>query len=873
MGCICCGELVGQTIYPIGSGLQRTDDNLIYWGIFIAKKDSLYFIGGDFDLADSTPVNNVTIWDGEDFVDAGQGLTGPVRDLFDYENEVYALGAQSLFKWNGELWEALSIQGSIEGKAIDNGRLYLFGQDLSADGISQADIIYLEQNQWHSIEFDWPVFPEDIAGLAVFEDTIFISAYTGTYKLLEDGSMELSIDERGRLTAIYDKLFFVVEIFGEVYEYKSNSWELIFETDGVRHEFFELENRLYLTGLNQGTFIYNGQTFENQGRGFFQVTDVERINEQDYLITGALRSSSDFYTLLHNIAVLRYEGPIVDIQLPEDTICENEYVYLNAIDNDMTMDYDWSFEGGIPAYSQERFPVVKFSEPGNYTISLQSENIIGQSDLLYRNISVLEGCEEERNLRYDNTWMLGRSLGPPIEIIAGLDFSNGDALPCAFNAPADFWGLSNSISDKNGDLLFYSNGHYIADANHNIIEHSEGFNTGSFVEVAGENVQALSQTLITIPSKENDSIFYLFHLPTDLIANGMNTLPTQLLMSQVEIVDTTGKLEMTLKRFPLVQDTLHNFLMQAHPHANGEDWWIIVPEVYSDQYYQILLKSDGTIEIDKYSLGIELERSRFQSVFSPNGKHFAVSSRSALESYLWDFNSYNGRFENLRILKPDTLFTADSPRGCAFSSNSRFLYISSYHYLRQYDLCSPAINETAVIVDEWDGFYTWIYPYSFGRMMLAPNGKIYSCAQASSSYLSTIHEPNLYGIDCDFRQHDFMAVDNSIFESNVLPEYPHYRNNLDSLLCTTAVKEVSQINFKIYPNPSSDYVNIVSSASLSDYEWEVLNAQGKRLINGRIVEENEFKLDLTELADGVYFVRIKKGMHQLVRKVIKVDTK
>lgn len=862
-----------QTITSIGSGLEKFVEDYVFFGLHIAKLDNEYFMGGKFEMADSNLVNNVTIWDGENFKDAGGGITGPVTDIFGFNENIYLFQSQILKKWNGNSWEAISVDGRINGKYIQNDTLYLYGDGLKIDGIEESSVIYFTNDTWYSLAINWEFFEQELDGFTIYNDTVFISANWDTYKLDDSSNPILSLKEHGRLTNIQSKLFLTTQ-YGFMYEYKDSKWIELKEVNSIRHEFFIMEEELYYGELNEGTFKYVNDNFELIIGDQLQIMDVEKIANNEYLIVGKLYSGSDISgkVILNDIGILKFEKPQISLSRIPDTICENEYLYVNAVDNDMTIKYHWNTNGGIPDSSSWRYPVIKYPVPGQYELILNATNSIDSAEPIIKQITVVNGCEVEREKRYDNVWLNGRPYSAP-RTSAGLDFSNGEPNTCAFNSSFSFWGLSNSISDKQGNLLFYSDGIQIADRNHNIVLNSEGFNTGEFVEQFGIDVQGASQGLITIPATNNDSLFYLFHTPIQRVGDEQSTLPTSLLMSQV-VTQSSGTLEMIQKGFPILQDTLLNFTMQTHPHLNGEDWWIIVFEYNSDQYYKVLLKSNGTIEVEKQSLEIEIQRSRFQTSFSPNGRYYALTSRHALESYLWKFDNSNGNLTNPIVLDPNPIDSLDIPMGCAFSPNSRFLYISSYHYLRQYDLCQDNLNENVTLVGEWDGMYTWIHPFSFARMMLAPNGKIYASAFNSSVYMSTIHSPNEHGESCNFIQHDLVAQKGNIFESNTVPEFPHYRNNNDSLNCVVSnIKNPKLLNnteVELYPNPAVKFISLRSSTNFHNSIIKIFDSSGN-LVHSEVWSNSTLHtMEVEKLLPALYFIEIRKDKKRIIKPFIKM---
>ena len=72
--------------------------------------------------------------------------------------------------------------------------------------------------------------------------------------------------------------------------------------------------------------------------------------------------------------------------------------------------------------------------------------------------------------------------------------------------------------------------------------------------------------------------------------------------------------------------------------------------------------------------------------------------------------------------------------------------------------------------------------------------------------------------------------------------------------------------FSIYPNPSSDWLNIESEISLVGHTYTFIDYAGKVLLEGTITNEN-MQLDLSHLSSGAYWLRI--GDNMSVYKVMK----
>ncbi|MDP2688189.1 MAG: T9SS type A sorting domain-containing protein [Aequorivita sp.] len=91
-----------------------------------------------------------------------------------------------------------------------------------------------------------------------------------------------------------------------------------------------------------------------------------------------------------------------------------------------------------------------------------------------------------------------------------------------------------------------------------------------------------------------------------------------------------------------------------------------------------------------------------------------------------------------------------------------------------------------------------------------------------------------------------------------------FRNSL-----IMGIGENATLNFSLYPNPSSDYINIVVQNQLESIE--VYNNLGQLIIKkSKNLEGNKSKLEITNLNAGLYFIKVKTGDGELgVRRFLK----
>ena len=121
--------------------------------------------------------------------------------------------------------------------------------------------------------------------------------------------------------------------------------------------------------------------------------------------------------------------------------------------------------------------------------------------------------------------------------------------------------------------------------------------------------------------------------------------------------------------------------------------------------------------------------------------------------------------------------------GVAISPNSRFAYCSTYEHLYQYDLWAEDIGASKVLLAEYDGYISPFQPTRFFAAQLAPDGKIYMCAQAPVDILHVIHQPDQLGQAARVEQH---GVRLPTLNRYTLPNNPNYRlGSIDGSPCDT----------------------------------------------------------------------------------------
>ena len=391
--------------------------------------------------------------------------------------------------------------------------------------------------------------------------------------------------------------------------------------------------------------------------------------------------------------------------------------------------------------------------------------------------------------KHDFNWLFGRyDLDPNRPTIGRVlvDF-NQDSIQAKYHERKTNFRASNfTMSDRQGKLLFYSNGIYIEDANGEVVEGSQYLNPGwhtdgSLSAGIGNN---MPNSIVCLPISDNDTKFAIIHQAVGLTPD-FTDLTANVLYSEIYRIDTSESF--VVER---LNDTIdlnsYGLFAQAVRHGNGRDWWVIFPQDnFSCKHLILQIGQQGIKEQKFQCFGEGFMEGEIGSALFISSSNQYIRYASVVDAIdFFDFDRCNGTFygEAKRIYLQDSLVNAELQGGLAISPNERFAYVSSKSRLFQYDLWADDIEASRITIVEAspsnpDHRSLWL-----GQ--LAPDGKIYWNTRSNfDAELHVIHEPDRLGADCDFRFRDFSLIHNN---SRTLPQIPNYRlGPLDGSLCDT----------------------------------------------------------------------------------------
>lgn len=329
-----------------------------------------------------------------------------------------------------------------------------------------------------------------------------------------------------------------------------------------------------------------------------------------------------------------------------------------------------------------------------------------------------------------NMWFFGNN--------AGLDFNSGTPVVIT-GSLINLEGCA-AISDKNGKLLFYSNGVTVWNKNHQVM-------------LNGTDLSAephSTQSCLILPLPGSTDIYYIF--TTDPGINGCR-------YSIIDIRMDSNLGAVTVKNIFLFFPSTEK--LTAAVHANNTDIWIIAHLKNSDTFYSYLLTSSGIEEDPIISITGSLHTTTHGYMkTSPSGKKVALAFAENVE--IFDFNNLTGVLSN-SISIP----TSEITYGVEFSPDESKLYFSSRSLIYQIDLkAGSELN----IIDSKTLIYTSVG--FLGALQLGPDQKVYTI-RLNYSHLGVIHNPNLKGTACNYDE-DALYLNGNITRiglPNFLPSY------------------------------------------------------------------------------------------------------
>ena len=192
--------------------------------------------------------------------------------------------------------------------------------------------------------------------------------------------------------------------------------------------------------------------------------------------------------------------------------------------------------------------------------------------------------------QHDNTWLTGLGYGTTKSTL--VDFNNTISIDTVFRNMT-MSGAAVSMSDSSGNLIFYSNGIKVNNAQYQLMQNGDSLNPG---QVANNNRTVgypYTESMISIPHPNQANKYYIFHQGVTA-ASGIAGFGDKLYYTLVDMNANggLGRVE-TKNQILLESDSMCVGQLEVVKHGNGRDWWLIQPMSLTNGYHVFLVKDNS----------------------------------------------------------------------------------------------------------------------------------------------------------------------------------------------------------------------------------------------------------------------------------------
>lgn len=435
-----------------------------------------------------------------------------------------------------------------------------------------------------------------------------------------------------------------------------------------------------------------------------------------------------------------------------------------------------------------------------------------------------------------NVWYFGNN--------AGLDFNSGSPVALNDGLLKTDEGCS-SISDENGNLLFYSDGINVWTKNHELMRYSNGNLANDL-----QGNPSSSQSGLIIPNPEDKNLYYIFTVGTDFIGNLPYPDNPGFRFYTIDISKGNGgEIISGPVNLSNGRDREWSEKVTAVQGKDCREIWIL--SIVQDTFYAYKIDKNGVDSTNPItsSSSYYLRDKRGYLKTSPDGSKVALAdftNDGSGKLVLYDFDNATGKVASNGLILTSGP-TDGSPYGVEFSQESTKLYSSLYHEnsnsfrVFQYNLLDANIAQTKTQVHQEQGYR--------GALQLAPNGKIYASIP-DRSYLGVIENPEDNATDIQYTSN---AVNlGGAMSSQGLP--PFIQSFFAPVkLINLANNEVLNNSNQVFCIGESYQIQPEKNNPSDTYTWF---KDGKEIAKTRILT-----VDNTNFGSGLYEIKIESNSY------------
>ncbi len=351
--------------------------------------------------------------------------------------------------------------------------------------------------------------------------------------------------------------------------------------------------------------------------------------------------------------------------------------------------------------------------------------------ILIFNKQIQAQCNEASN------WYFGANCG--------ISFCNAPGQPSPANiAPSMVNTLEGvaTISDENGNLLFYTDGMLVWDASHTLMPGCMFSSPGG--QLLGN--PSSTQSGVIVPKPLDPNTYYIFAVDEIYGANGMT-------YSKVDMTANGGFGDVDLgeKNIQLINPCCEKIAVTQH--INGIDFWVVGHDWGNDAFVTYLVTPAGVQTLNPVVSNVgnaiigSFTNKRGYLKFSPGGSKLAQAVVGNSYFELFSFNRTTGVISNQRLINSPW----NGAYGVEFSPSEQLLYgacwYSNSDSIYQWDISS---NNQQVINNSIQAVGVAVSNWGIGALQLGPDGMIYVAKQTDVT-IGRIQYPDLPSTACAYQ--------------------------------------------------------------------------------------------------------------------------
>jgi hypothetical protein len=395
---------------------------------------------------------------------------------------------------------------------------------------------------------------------------------------------------------------------------------------------------------------------------------------------------------------------------------------------------------------------------------------------------------------------------------------------------------SASISDGNGNLLFYTNGVTVYNSQHKVMTNGTG--------LKGDDNSTQSSIIVPNPSPNKKNLYYIFTAKnlSGTSFGGIHYYEVDMSKGDPDPISGNHLGEL----LPIEKELLASSTEQLAAIKGLNNCMYVVAHGYglnNDKIFVFTITENGLQSGYKsFTLGSiheQLSGGSGQMKFSSNGEILAIPKLSndnhPSKIDFFKFDKSTGTITNLIFTYDLGLWTSGDgyPYGLEFSPNGKLLYYTTTHGLFQIDI-SLGINQKSICVAS----------NVDGQLQLGPDNKIYV---KNGFNLSVIESPNLPGSQCSFIED---AI--KLRVSNISSGLPNFVANFQA-------DKPQIVADECYKSNAISFIPLIADVSLLPNEslkWSVIEQSTTQPVSIADETNNTAKLYVSE--EGTVKVRLDK---------------